>query len=124
MTEAVSHILALVSLVPRISVEGRDIPPTSPHPIRSLQSGPMKAKYLILLVTKNSEYLKGCRNGLKIAFAFCADEHTLIGFGPPLSCRVKRAKINSQAPSHHVLRQMRTMHWTCFGVARDPLHRN
>lgn len=30
----------------------------------------MKAKYLIHPVTKTSEYLKGYRNGLKIAFAF------------------------------------------------------
>lgn len=30
----------------------------------------MKAKYLIHPVTKNSEYLRRCKNGLKISFCF------------------------------------------------------
>lgn len=55
----------------RSHLKGGTFPPYFPHPIWSLlQSGPMKAKYLIHPVTKISEYLKACRNGLKIAFAF------------------------------------------------------
>ena len=82
ITEAVSQVLPLVSFVPRISFGGRDIlslptlptPPPQPEPAIGTNE---KQVLHPPVVTKNSEYLRGCRNGLRTVFAFSRRRGTL-----------------------------------------------
>lgn len=99
-------------------------PPTSPN--RCKQDQWKQSKYLIQLVTRNSEYLTGCRNEQRIAFLFLPLKDTLL-FGissfTELPDTLWRVGLPLDSQGHHVLWQVCKMHRPRSAVAVYLLHR-
>lgn len=88
----VSHVLPLVSLVPTLLKGGTFLLP--PLPTAACNQDQWKQT-----TSSTQEYLRGCRNGLKISFCFlCRQAHSHLIWATP-QLRSERGKITSGLPA-------------------------